>query len=224
MNEFIEKFNNTTYVQAPTTPDGGSKGGGGFGGAAPAVVTEAVVPSSEKVFSDLSGYEWAEESIINLANRGVINGVGDGLFNPGGNITREQFVKMLILALDIDVSSDFTPFDDVDEGAWYAPYVSTAFKTGIVKGISINQFGVGSNITRQDMAVMIVRACELKGIALEGSRDVEFDDAGEIADYAYEAVSILTSSGVINGVSEKLMAPLELASRAQAAVIFDRIG
>ena len=94
-----------------------------------------------------------------MTEKGIVSGDDTGKFNPNDNITREQFLKMLVEAAGIETDEAENTFADVKD-AWYKPYVLKAKNFGIVNGISDTEFGIGSNITRQDMAVMITRTIE----------------------------------------------------------------
>lgn len=223
----------TAFVAAAPTTDGsgdggtgdGSGGGGGGGGGGGMIVPTPILPEvvPAEMFSDLDSVPWAKDSITNLAKREVINGMGDGTFNPTGDVTREQFVKMLLLAFGADIKNIRSKFVDVDPTQWYAVYVNTACDNGIVNGISDTEFGVGNSITRQDLVTMLYRACEYFGITLPSGSAVSFNDAGEIATYALDAVNAMAGAGIVNGVSEGKFGPGQFATRAQVAVILDRL-
>lgn len=172
-------------------------------------------------FRDLNGYEWADVAIKSLVSKAILNGVGDGIFEPGRSVTREEFVKILCEGFGFGKSSSVGTFDDVKMDDWFAPYVSIAVELGIVDGISDKMFGTGNNITRQDMATMIYRALKIKGY----NRSVEtaiFHDESDISDYAKQAVSILSNEGIIEGTGNGLFEPKKNAIRAEAAVIIYR--
>ena len=76
-------------------------------------------------------------------------------------------------------------------------------------------FGIGDNVTRQDMAVIIFRAAQLKA----SEKTADFSDFEKISDYAKEAVGALCSAGIINGTGDNCFSPLETVTRAQAAKI-----
>lgn len=119
-------------------------------------------PSETEVFTDIYKAEWARTAIEYLFSKDVINGYGDGTFGVNDNVTREQFVRMLLTALNVKLTSDKdSVFKDVSDGEWYSNYVNTALQLGIVSGISDDIFGVGEEILRQDMAVMCMKAIEL---------------------------------------------------------------
>jgi len=189
----------------------------------PAEPTEAPgkEATSETVFSDLAGYDWAKSSIYFLVNRKIIVGVGDNLFAPDGLLNREQATKLLILSLNLPTEEHKNGFKDCVYGSWYYPYITSAQEHGIVKGISNNVFGIGESVTRQDLMVMIYRAISKK--LPKSTEAVSFTDDALIADYAKDAVSTLASLGIITGNDDGSFAPAKTATRAEASVIFARL-
>jgi len=184
---------------------------------APASNEEKPDESSAVSFSDINSVPWAETAIKALAKKNIINGVGNNKFEPNGTVTRAQFVKMLVLALELPMEFSEAPFDDVTAADWFYHYVHTAYKNGIVKGAS--SFGSERAITRAEMAVMCYRAAEAGGIKTEGNKSLDFKDSGSIPDYAKEAVAALVNNGIINGMGDNTFAPGNTSSRAQAAKI-----
>ncbi len=193
------------------------------------VVTEkptppVVVPpvATEIKFTDLGTAEWAREAITNLAKRGVISGRSATVFDPDGLVTREEYAKMLVLAFGLTADNASCDFNDVPEDAWYYDYVAIAAKRGVVNGIGNSTFGVGSTITRQDMAVMTYRAAMAAGKAMDMVNEaITFADDADIAEYAAEAVTVMQRAGIINGMGGNTFAPNGTATRAQAAKIMD---
>ena len=232
----LNKYNSSS------SGNGGSGGSGGGGGGSsnkekftivsPAIVdpvptsTPSAAPdtnsgSSDK-FSDLNGYDWAKNHINKLNLKGIINGIGDSKFAPGENVTREQFVKMLVLSLGLYDGSAKCSFTDVNEGEWHYDYIASAVNMGIVNGMGDGSFGVGMNITRQEMAAMAYRASVVAGIDFTDSK-LDFNDADEIADWAKEAVSNMAGLGIITGMGNGNFEAKGFANRAQAAVIIGRL-
>lgn len=169
-------------------------------------------------FSDIKEVLWAEESIYSLLEKGIISESEDKCFNPMRNITREEFVKMLVCSLGLADTGSETTFNDVETGAWYYPYIASAEINGLVTGNENNVFCVGEYITRQDMSVIVARALVKSGY--EYSEDSEmFDDNSEISEYAKDAVYLMRRLGIINGVGDNMFAPNDNATRAQAAKI-----
>ncbi|MBQ4528420.1 MAG: S-layer homology domain-containing protein [Clostridia bacterium] len=170
-------------------------------------------------FADLDGALWAKEAIVSLAQRGVVNGVADGIFAPSRTILREEFVKILVGALfEIDTSATLD-FSDVSSSHWSYPYICTAVKLGIVNGVTESKFGMGLLITRQDMAVMLNRAVDAAGIVLDDVEKASVSDTALISDYATDSVEKMVSGGIINGYEDGSFAPFESTTRAQAAKV-----
>ena len=108
-------------------------------------------------------------------------------------------------------------FADTLDSAWYYDYVASAASKGIINGISDTEFGIGSTITRQDMAVIIYRIAGLCGLQLtEDGEYIPFADEIYISEYAFEAVRELSKSGIINGTDNNSFLPTGLATRAEA--------
>ena len=206
---------------------GGGGAGGGVGGsvnkhysnaAAMGMVSANDVKELE-IFNDLVGFDWAKESVEYLYESGIVDGNGDGKYMPADNITRAEFVKMITVAFDIKDSKEAL-FNDVAADSWYKPYIDKAYGAGIILGNSDGTFLPGENISRQDMAVIIYRAAEKYLKDFENAAFADFDD---VSLYAMSAVSALNSAKIINGMPDGRFMPHEFATRAQTAVIIDRL-
>lgn len=220
----------TLLVKKVTEGGGGSGGGGGSssGGSTGGTssvpkgdVTE-ILPNQptesapSAVFTDISTH-WARTYIEEMYKDGIVNGKGDGTFAPDATVTREEFITMLVRTLGIDTTGASTNFADVNKDDWFAPFVNAAYKNNIVNGVSSDKFGIGTNISRQDMCVMVYNAI---GEKLSKNSDGEyFADDTAIASYAKNAVYLLKENGVINGRGENIFAPGGTATRAEAAKI-----
>ncbi len=170
-------------------------------------------------FTDLGDVSWAAEAINVLASKGIISGRDAYTFDPNANITRAEYCQILVGAIDKTQESADSYFDDVASNAWYYHAISVASVYGIVSGYGDGNFGPNDLITRQDMALMTYKAAQVVGKSLAAQRTLVFDDNWQISDYAVEAVNTLANAGIINGMSESEFAPLNNATRAQAAVI-----
>ena len=227
----VKRFQRT--VTGSSNGSGGNKrpgGGGGGGGTTPRLPesTESGVQATPapnqnggtETFSDLGQAEWARPYIMGLYDKGIVNGKTENAFMPLDNVTREEFVKMLALVFGLE-TAETDEFSDVESRAWYAPYIGGARAAGIVNGVEDGIFGVGRNITRQDMAVMTWRAAEAAGKTLceDGTEKEEFTDWTEIAEYAAAAVSALQKAGVFSGDETGAFRPDAYATRAEAAKI-----
>lgn len=213
-------INNNIPTTAPSSKPSSSTGGGSSAvmPASPAVtpsISQEASPPPVSGFADMAGYEWASEAVNALKDIGIINGKSETLFAPADMVTREEFVKMLVSMLGLQTAEDEADFADVDPNAWYCPFVAAAAKGGIVNGIGDGIFGVGLNITRQDIATIACRAFDMSA---SGSA-VKFTDEADISDYAKDSVATIASHGIISGMGDGSFAPAANATRAQAAKI-----
>lgn len=206
----------TDPVDTPTIPTGPTGGNLG-GGSKPITPPKEEEPKPTTTFTDIAEAEWAREAIEALAEAGVIAGKGDGKFAPNDLVTREEYIKMIIVAFDLLEEGAECDFADVAADRWSYDYIATAKKLGVVTGDGEN-FNPAGQMTRQDMAVIVHRAFEILGIEVSGEA-IEFTDGDAIADYAKEAVSILSGAGIINGMGDGEFAPNGILTRAQAAKV-----
>ncbi len=184
-------------------------------------IIEENLPKEEipQKFSDVEKDHWAYDAVQTLAEMGIIEGFEDGTFAPNQLVTREQFVKMLIVTggyLKADLAAEFS---DVEAGRWSSAYIASAVSRGIVTGYSDGTFRPTATLTRQDASVMAYRLCNVMKKSVSKTDSLSFSDADSVAAYAVEAVATLESSGVINGFADGTFGPLGTLTRAQAAKI-----
>lgn len=180
--------------------------------------TETKEPEIDCNFVDMKGNEWAVESVNVLFEKGIISDNDEKIFRPSDNITREEFVKLIVEALDLMHGENETSLTDVKKGEWYYPYIAVAEANGIVTGDEYGRFKVGENITRQDMAVIIIRVID----KLRHPYDIDgekFADDAEISEYAKNAMYGAKNLSIINGVGDNKCAPRGFATRAMAAKV-----
>ena len=121
----------------------------------------------------------------------------------------EEFVKMLVSALDLTLSNDLE-FTDVDKDEWYANYIGAAVKAELVYGQG-TEFGIGQAVSRQDVAVMVARALDMNNSADENG----FEDFDTVSDYAKTAVSALAEENILNGYDDGTFRPQSALTRAE---------
>ena len=177
-------------------------------------------PGQTVLFTDLDTVPWASAKILELANKGAISGVSEGLFAPEEAVTRAQFAAILARAFDLldkDASCDFK---DVSKQDWYYSAVASAKKAGITAGYEDNTFRPDALITRQEMAAMAYRVAGIAGLILPSTGEkITFSDETEMEGYAKDLIYAMQQAGIINGLGDGRFGPAENATRAQAAVI-----
>lgn len=161
---------------------------------------------------DISGH-WAEDIIVELVDSGVISGYPDGTFQPNKKITRAEFTTILVKAFKLETKTgkDFTDIAN----HWAEDAIVTAAAHGIVSGYNANSFGPDNNITREQMAVMIVKAAQLN----ENGEGKQFIDNDKVSSWAAQAVAIASQHKIIAGYPDNSFKPQGEATRAEAATV-----
>ena len=222
-----------------TSSDNGSSGGGGGGGGggkggsaikgmgAPVNAGVSDTTSSQEMqtaFDDCTPSHWAYSYIDELRKNNIVSGYTDGNFYPDRPVKREEFVKMIVSLAGLYNKDSKCTFADVPTGEWYYTYVASAYEKGIVNGVSDISFGVGADVSRQDVAVIVYRLLEKLGADISSAADVKtFTDSAYIADYASDSVSALTKLSVLGGYEDGSFRPTDSITRAEAAKIIGMV-
>ena len=223
--DYKNKFKLTlTDKPVVTPPSFGGTGGGGGGGISGGVITGTPIDNTvTQRFSDVPLEHWSYEYVEALFLAGIITGYPDGSFAPENSVTRAEFTKMLLAALGINISDSTDDyFSDVTKDDWFAPYVNTAKKMGIVSGISETEFAPNMEITREQMMVIALNSLKSLDIAIETTPNTTFSDAEEISDWALTAVATMQRHAIMNGSDGKAY-PKATAKRSEAAKIIKLI-
>lgn len=174
-------------------------------------------------FKDVNEEDWFFEIIKTVNKRGLMLGVSDDIFAPNDSITRAMFVTILH-RLEGEPQTGSTSFTDVKEGIYYEKAVAWATFAGIVNGVSNTEFAPDSYITREQIAAMIYRYAQHKGISVEsGDMMGNFIDVDKISDYAVPAISWVVNKEIMNGKGNGMLDPLDNATRAEAAAMLIRL-
>lgn len=237
-NAFVELYEkhydsvtgSNTGISKPAT--GGTGGGGGGGGGtgniisgvgeagfepAPETAVPETAPVTEAAFKDLDGYMWAQEAITYLAGKNIVNGRSEGEFVPEGNVTREEFAKILVLTYGMYDEDAECEFSDVSAERWSYKYVASLYNNGIVTGYGDGSFGVSNLITREEMAVMMCRILVRQSkIDADYGTYTAFNDFNEISEFAVNSVLMLGYNGILSGDDSGNFNPKNSASRAEA--------
>ncbi|QJD86784.1 fibronectin type III domain-containing protein [Cohnella herbarum] len=169
-----------------------------------------------KKFVDV-GDEWFARPIMAVAAKHVVKGVSDSRFSPKGQVTRAEFAAMLVRMFRLPTASNAAPFADLEANAWYAGEVATAYEAKLVEGLNDRTFGPNLPITREQMAVMIRRAYELKSGRTLPATGEKYEDMGFLSVWATDSVSALRAAGLMNGNGNNKFNPQGYATRAEAA-------
>ena len=190
----------------------------------PAIISSGEKDCPSRSFRDLDTTKWYHEAIDTMLREGLMNGTGNGLFEPNGTLTRAMLVTILWRSEGKPAASAQTSFTDVSAGAYYAEAVRWAAANGVVKGVSSTEFGPSKNITRQELVTILWRLAAKKGLNTSnaGLTVPEFADRSQIAAWAAEAMSWGCTRGILTGKSANRVDPTGTATRAEAAAMIVR--
>ena len=121
-----------------------------------------VCPSAS--FSDLDTTKWYHEDVDYVLDNKIMLGTSDTEFDPEGSLTRGMLVTILYRSEGEPATNKSIPFADVDMGSYYANAVSWAKQNGIVSGVTENEFAPNANITREQIATIMFRYAQYKGM------------------------------------------------------------
>lgn len=173
------------------------------------IITNDNKETPKKTFTDLQGH-WAAANIQTLVQKGAISGYPDGSFQPNRTITRAEFATVLVKALNLNLQSGKT-FTDT-QNHWAKDYISTAYHQGIVKGMNETQFAPDAEISREQMAIMIVNARKLSN----SQSPLNFADTSLISPWALQAVATAVENKIFSGYPDNTFRPQGFATRAEA--------
>lgn len=179
--------------------------------------TPPETPVTSKTLKDIQGH-WAQKAIEKLLARGVINGYPDGSFKPEARITRAEFITMLVKALNLKTSGSGSSFNDTSRH-WAKDSIAAASSLEIVGGYGDGSFKPDQPITREQMAVITVKAAGLAPVSGEPA----FADSIKISAWAKAYVLAAHHADIISGHPGNLFLPQDGATRAEAATVIINI-
>ncbi len=183
-------------------------------------------PQSHIRFGDLGGYGWAAGAIGDLAGRDVIRGVAPGQFDPAAAVTRAQLAALVLRLFHLQPATNPVAFGDVQPGDWFAGPVQaiSPYMPAAAPGV----FDPQAPATRQVVAATLVQVLVAGGLPLlNPSQTVAVlaavPDAGSIAPDLAPYVATAYEDGILAGFPDGSLQPGGTLTRAQAAVLLERI-
>ncbi len=177
-------------------------------------------------FVDVDRGAWYFEGVMYVAEKGYMNGTNaeKTTFSPDMKFTREQFVQLLFNIEGVsaaDYAGD-TGFSDVPAGQWYSAAVKWANEAGVTSGIGNGKFGLGGEVTREQLAKFLMNYAEMKGKDISKRADLsEFTDSAQVSDWATDAASWAVAEGFLGSTSTsaKVLSPTRVAVRSEIAKV-----
>jgi len=185
--------------------------------------TTSTPPTSSTSLTDIANH-WAYDAIVALEAKGIISGTTDGKFEPDLAATRAELAKMVATAFDYTTSKISSGFSDITSSDWYSTYVNALSENKIISGMTDSIFSPNTAITREQLATIVYRILEDKGVTLAPSSTTTlFADDSSISSWAKEAVYTLKANGIISGEENNLFNPQSFATKAEVASMIQRI-
>ena len=164
-------------------------------------------------FTDADTKEWYHDGVHYCVANGMMNGVSDTQFAPSGTLTRGMVVTVLARLSGTTVNATGEE--------WYADGQKWAVANGISDGTDMT-----ANITREQLATMLYRYAQFKGIDVnkvtENTNTLSHEDVFTISDWATSGMHFCIAAGVVGGDDNGMLNPLNNATRAEAATMFQR--
>ena len=174
-------------------------------------------------FTDVAVGDWYYDTVAYVYENGLMTGTSGTLFSPNATTTRAMIVTILYRLEGSPVANGSAGFTDVAYGTWYTAAVNWAAANEIVTGYGSGKFGPMDPITREQMAAILFRYADFKGMDTTARADLSgYTDAGDISAYAVEAMSWANAEGFITGTTATTLKPQGSATRAQVATILTR--
>lgn len=172
-------------------------------------------------FTDMTAH-WARDTVAGLARQSIVSGFEDGTFRPSAPVSRAAFVKIALAATGrLPQGPADTYFLDVPRGDWFHPWAAEAVAAGAVRPEEFpeRRFRPADPVTRLDMAVIAAR---LAGLPVAAG-DLAFGDAAQIPADLRGYVAAAVRAGLLSGYPDGTFRPGATATRAEAAVIAQRL-
>jgi hypothetical protein len=179
-------------------------------------------------FEDVGERDWFADAVMYAYENGYRTGTSANpiLFSPNRTLTRGMVVTALYrMAGSPDVSGFANPFNDVDEEKYYTNAILWAAAGGIVSGTGGGKFSPESNITRQDLVVILNNYANFAGMDLPKAREyTAFADDADIRGYAREAVERFFRAMIISGRPQDPFSSADGGIHLEPGNVFDPHG
>lgn len=174
-------------------------------------------------YSDVKSEDWYYESVKYVTEEGLMNGTGED-FEPDNMMTREMLVTVIYrMSGEPDILDDDTVFEDIEDETWYSDAIKWAEENSIVSGISDTMFGIGQNVTREQMSVIFMRYAKVMGYDTAAAAELStYTDYSQISEWAIDSFKWAVSTELICGTDEQTLAPADFTTRAEVATVITR--
>ena len=170
-----------------------------------------------KTFDDIDRH-WGKQQIELLASKNMIAGKGNNMFDPDGQVTRAEFITMVVRKLNLPLSFNKV-FNDADYNDWYFGYVNSGAQHNLLPPTFVGNIEGNKPITREEMAYIVMRTYDFR---LDNKKvypsAIFYKDSNEVSSWAKDNISRATQLKIIQGWNNNFM-PKNNATRAESATM-----
>lgn len=190
------------------------------------VVTFKEVPTvTVEQFTDVKPTDWFYDSVKTIVEQGLMNGTGETTFAPTTDTSRAMIATILWRLAGSPAPKAELTYPDCVRDSWYARAVAWAAENSVVKGYGDGSFGPEDPITREQLAVMLWRYAQFKGLDVSQGEDtniLSYTDVDQAGEWAIPALQWAVGSGVMKGKGGSVLDPQGQATRAEVATMLTR--
>ncbi len=219
LDKAIDAFQPKPGTQEKTSSGGGGRRPSGTVG----TQDDKKEDEHKKHYVDLDDH-WGEDDAYFVSDRDIFNGTDETHFSPDMPMNRAMMATVLHRMEGKPEAVGTVTFQDVKLDTWYTDAIvwGANAETVVLKGYSAEAFGPEDPITREQLATMIYRYADLKGLVQGKAPALRYDDSDQVGDWAYEAVAWMTQQGLLIGRNGNVVDPLANATRAEVATVLAR--
>jgi len=187
--------------------------------------SQFIIGYNQVSFSDVLPGAWYKDAVDFIAARGITSGTSADSFCPDDNLTRGQFIVLLMNAYRLSPDqypeyASLEPFADAGD-TYYTQYLLAAKGLGIVNGVGNNLYAPEREISRQEMMVMLYNVLTIIDelpTSGSGQQLTDFSDGDQVAEWAVAAVTALVGGEVVSGYNG-MINPQDQTTRAEIAQV-----
>ncbi|MBQ2697310.1 MAG: Ig-like domain-containing protein, partial [Clostridia bacterium] len=184
------------------------------------------LPEQSVHFVDMGSRPDAAAAVEFLYDNAITLGVGDGRYDPAGQMIRGDFILMLSRAFHFPTLGSDSGFSDVDPSLYFAAAITSARSVGVALGSDDGRFLPFGTLTREDALVLLDRTLTRMGRPLPAAGETQllaFADRADISSYARTTIASMTQAGVVVPDENGLLSPRQPLTRADMALFLHRL-
>jgi len=171
-------------------------------------------------FADADPQAWYHDGVHFCVENRYMVGYANGLFGPGDTLSRAMIVQILFNMEGCPAATENASFSDVSSDAWYAAAISWGEENNVVKGYGNGKFGPDDDVTREQLARILMSYAAYKGYSVTETADItDFADWEQTSKWALTSLQWAKAVKLMKGYADGTIRPTGNATRAEAATM-----